>query len=514
MEPSKDAAQSNKAPVVPSVNDSFESRTTQDEVNMLRESTTECANCTVYNWSGVPEESRMSCKQCKAVHYCSKECQKEHWIKVHKKHCKYLAGQKVVPNSRTCSLCDDEMRIGKSALSRPSNPNYGCYVQFSFPQRNQYSRHTEVVMGVNRPIKNGGTMIAQLPFEVTGRLLTRPEQVLSLMQSILYKMHITKHKIVRQLPVDMKQLTGILAVTRGKIWNITMILPTNNLSLNLQRNTLVFMIETGFLYIIEDVIKKSDVKGKKSNVDRNDPFNLWNIFLLLSHMMMSLAFTTSKKIMEKVSEREYLEEHRDLIKRIDVEAHTIMLDSVLTTLSTTLVPYSRLVEIVCGGSREQNCSYCGEQTTIMLVAGSLEQTGTESFVCDMFKLFSCGKIRCSIKIMQQYCRDQANSIYVLKKTYEKLKKFRCDNCFLICRKSHRCKTCLTKLYCSRDCLTEDWDLVHKNICTERGEERKVKGETRRRAEEGETGMAVLNGVWEQNGFSEMLESLQADFGNI
>ena len=50
-----------------------------------------CANCFVYDWDQLEDISTLkSCKQCKVIQYCSKECQAEHWELVHKEHCKKL----------------------------------------------------------------------------------------------------------------------------------------------------------------------------------------------------------------------------------------------------------------------------------------------------------------------------------------------------------------------------------------------------------------------------------------
>ena len=73
----------------------------------------QCPNCASYQWPQ-PEniDSYKRCAGCKVLHYCSKECQTEHWLKVHKKHCKYLSGSKVLKDSNLCRFCQNEINVG------------------------------------------------------------------------------------------------------------------------------------------------------------------------------------------------------------------------------------------------------------------------------------------------------------------------------------------------------------------------------------------------------------------
>ena len=76
----------------------------------------QCANCSSYKWPQ-PEniDSNKRCARCKILHYCSKECQTEHWLKVHKNHCKYLSGSKVLKESshdpNSCRFCQNEINV-------------------------------------------------------------------------------------------------------------------------------------------------------------------------------------------------------------------------------------------------------------------------------------------------------------------------------------------------------------------------------------------------------------------
>ena len=56
----------------------------------------------------------------------------------------------------------------------------------------------------------------------------------------------------------------------------------------------------------------------------------------------------------------------------------------------------------------------------------------------------------------------------------------------ICRFYLHCLSrCLTKVYCSKECLESDWGLVHRKICARsKGEGRKKKEGRRGRTEEG------------------------------
>ena len=50
----------------------------------------------------------------------------------------------------------------------------------------------------------------------------------------------------------------------------------------------------------------------------------------------------------------------------------------------------------------------------------------------------------------------------------------------------RCSKCLTKLWCSRECLSKDWEMAHKVTCNEQPDKRKVKADKKERTEAGGT----------------------------
>ena len=114
-----------------------------------------CINCELYSWKQ-PENPTIpkKCTKCRAVAYCGKECQEEHWHKVHRNHCKYLGGIKKAKHSEhkkeTCKTCIKSDSVGNLVVS-PTNPNYVCIFEHidwsmlppTFPHLFQLTGHPE-----------------------------------------------------------------------------------------------------------------------------------------------------------------------------------------------------------------------------------------------------------------------------------------------------------------------------------------------------------------------------------
>ena len=68
------------------------------------------------------------CSSCKYVSYCSKQCQREHWVKVHRDQCAALADKVETPVSMhrpdSCPGCKEETDMGGD-ISSPDSPAWG-----------------------------------------------------------------------------------------------------------------------------------------------------------------------------------------------------------------------------------------------------------------------------------------------------------------------------------------------------------------------------------------------------
>lgn len=96
-----------------------------------------CANCMRKHRYGLDVKTDTDdlkrCTGCHLMSYCDKDCQREHWSKVHKKHCKVLSGRTVPENSRhvanTCSLCKDEKKANRHELVSSDSPKTNCHME-------------------------------------------------------------------------------------------------------------------------------------------------------------------------------------------------------------------------------------------------------------------------------------------------------------------------------------------------------------------------------------------------
>jgi hypothetical protein len=184
----------------------------------MNETARTCANCENYAWAQPADPSNLlTCSKCKFMSYCSKECQLEHWVKVHKQHCKYLAGLKLLPQSRHdpahCYTCERQAEIGEAQIVEATNPSLPCI----FP-----TLITFVPVLCQPDHGNGNRTSANLPFqmgEMSGKFPTRAEQTISIICQLLYKLKLIKHPAWTILPEASKELCSLLNCIKRLIWD-------------------------------------------------------------------------------------------------------------------------------------------------------------------------------------------------------------------------------------------------------------------------------------------------------
>ena len=164
-----------------------------------------CANCLNYGWPQPSQESRLlRCSKCKFMSYCSKECQKEHWVKVHKEQCKYLANQKVHPQAihdpASCPGCLKQTEIGLGPIANLDNPWLGCPFNTYFEPKVVVPNFVE-----------GGIISSTIPFtlgEMSGKFLTKAEHTISVLMHLLFYQKEYSNIIV----ADSAQTKGLIKI--------------------------------------------------------------------------------------------------------------------------------------------------------------------------------------------------------------------------------------------------------------------------------------------------------------
>jgi len=153
--------------------------------------------------------------------------------------------------------------------------------------------------------------------------------------------------------------------------------------------------------------------------------------------------------------------------------------------------FKELLQIICGGTLVQKCTFCDAIMAVTAVYGEVEgrykSSTAVALMPYMAPAFCCGQGNCKAEMVDKIIPYQKLQIGVFA-TFDKLWSSRCDYCFKLSEKVHRCSKCLTKSWCSRECQQKDWDEKHKEFCIKDADPRKAKGGAQVRKETGTKGM--------------------------
>jgi len=444
----------------------------------LPEGDKSCANCLNYSWPQPSQESQLlRCSKCKFMSYCSKECQVEHWVKVHKEQCKYLAEKKVLPQAihdpASCPGCLKQTEIGLREMAKVDNPWFGCPFESYFVPKVFVPNFVE-----------GGIISSPIPFtlgEMSGKFLTKTEHTISILMHLLHKMKLVKHAAWIFLPEICDDIYTHLRSLRQFTWDIYLFANPGH-----EREQAIdekFLTPPLLLPELHDLADKIDNKLAELHLKDHGVFRPWDTFKLL----LNFLFLLNSELMRKDAESAGVPETSEVVKKMKVTSAQFIdiWRKVLASLAYKLVPFTDLLKIFCGGQLKQKCFGCSKRIKVneMLIfsSSSLYSKQAPYHFHSHFSANLCGNPNCYKKVS---VHD-----FSLIKTYMKTGMMssgqKCDSCALPGVKVHRCTGCLTKLYCGELCRDEDWDKVHKQVCR-KGEVRKVKSGKQERVKEGVT----------------------------
>jgi len=409
-----------------------------------------CANCKIFNWEQVdPTISPLKrCTGCYKISYCSKECQEEHWHKVHKRHCKYFSGKKPLEESdlhkkETCGRCIKQEAAGRKVF-KEENPTYVCPYDPNLNSSN--------FAKVNSFLRD------KYPMPSRESPSSRFERTLDVLQSILLKIKVTKQPIFRLYPREVELIADELEKMRAAIFKAA-VFPSNY----------PFFADLGDL----GKLLTPDLRS----VGARDPYQMWASFLILFELLLSVGMFETDRVI-KNPEKSLPEKERkvsEMVRGGGASAYLRKVDKILEALEEKLVSQENLAAIVCEGNLLRACSTCGKEVTIRAVftrGSRIEGTPSVLLRPTSSDLFSCGHSDCSLGISPEVIAWTA----AVSATFHKLWETKCDNCFLLApaQDVHRSR-CLTKNYCSKECFAAD-EAVHAVCCKNKQEvdKRKVK----------------------------------------
>ena len=416
-----------------------------------------CSNCFLFNWKQ-PEnpKSLRKCTRCYVVAYCGRECQEEHWQKVHKNHCKYLGGLKKAKhsehNKETCRTCIASDSVGDLVFSR-NNPDYVCIFEHidwkmlppTFPH----------------------------PFPLNGPPEDRIEKMLNATQRILLKLKVTENPVYLLQSQQVDELEKDLWDLRGKLYFIRIC--------GRDQDPVMMM---GYMAYVFDFKSTSPWKAIAEKADcyfdqmHRDNYKLLATLALLIPLTRSTILLLLEKALKSSSSLP-----RDFRQMSKADQFFRVADKILEALDQKVVPFSALAAIACQGKTEQNCSQCHKEIAIQgIYLNDLSVRGPVAeiiFNAVENQRYICESPECFEKESPWKADKFSSWLMAVSATYNRLNGTRCDHCYLLAplNEVHRSR-CLTKNYCSQGCRDAD-DSVHKVCCNpDKGqrciEERKVK----------------------------------------
>ena len=145
------------------------------------------------------------------MYYCSKDCQEEHWRKVHKGHCKLFSLEvgRVGHNKETCGICLLQDAAGQ-AVFKEGNPNYICFFDPINPRAKSL-----LEVQLNYPLPSSGSR------------QNRVERIINLLQILLLKIRLTKQPVFRLYPREVELVADELWHLKMKVFSESATSPRN-----------------------------------------------------------------------------------------------------------------------------------------------------------------------------------------------------------------------------------------------------------------------------------------------
>ena len=134
------------------------------------------------------------------------------------------------------------------------------------------------------------------------------------------------------------------------------------------------------------VTASSYVGGIPEFSTKRDFFQTWDTWATLVGILCLLPVIMEDRLL-KSPEKSLSAKWAEVSKKGREGPFLLIVDRILEALEEQVVPHSKLVEIVCEGKMEQNCTVCQKRivvTRIWIPRGKLEVSVPASVLCSVF----------------------------------------------------------------------------------------------------------------------------------
>lgn len=419
----------------------------------------ECINCLIFEWKQPQQADLKRCTGCRMVWYCSKECQKEHWINNHKELCKNLSKKKVFLNSvhdeDTCNVCRNVSSISVSDMTNPSNPVLPCIMTNS---------SIRLMMPRNKPM-------AEMA-EIAGQFNTKVEATITIIMRILVKMKLTNNILWQHL-----WTSRFVDAWYNNLWDARNCVQWYSSQRKkpgpLQGQLVMDMTSDIDIY---NTMAEIDEMRQLLPIETNpSEFKPWDTIKLLTTFLREGTYNIGRFVADCLGLEGLPQEIERA--RLTFDKFNKVWENLLNLLSLRLVPFTTLVvEGLCYGNPVQQCYMCQKD----IIVKDAVIVMNDPFLLRSAQILIFGQDLAYCLCSSKNCRERWSAYSTEMILYKKYANLFADYGAEICDycgslnhevRGHRCAGCKTKIYCGVECQAKD--TVHRMFCEKKGK-RKTK----------------------------------------
>lgn len=243
---------------------------------------------------------------------------------------------------------------------------------------------------------------------------------------IISKMRSTSHPACSVLKNAITALENSVISAQRRIWYIRKVYPKRFRSFPHEE---LFVPFNEFL----DNNRRYYVKGAKKGLFAK--LDLWSSLLLFSEQIVLMAIVETPRFKDCAASKEQME-------------FLTRMEHLVTACSSPTFPYfSNFLEILCGGNRVQNCSFCNSPTTIEALVWSGKGCHREGYNRQRYPMvvhkpntapmFCCVRPRC-YQLLDDKKFELLEKTYHWDQALDKATAMKCDYCFQLTTTVHRC----------------------------------------------------------------------------